>query len=237
MSIFYKIYYMLKYKRKFKKLGIKVYGIHRINVEYLEHIYIPVKQAFVEYPLLVNHFKWISFVSKNKQINDNGNENAEAYTGFWNSKTKYVLTRKGFGISYPYEFINKLPSYYDVNEWLTLPKISYLKFLTWHEIGHLIDWSITYDPIKLKPICSEDIYKIYYFRFASDEIFNELLMESEYRDIFKSEKLYELYGDSIYDDPNEIIAETVALKHMDKEINIKTVDVVYNKFINRLSKG
>ena len=228
---------MLKYKRKFKELGIKVYGIRRINVECLEHIYIPVKQAFVEYPLLVNHFKWISFVSKNKQINDNDNEDAAAYTGFWNSSKKYILTGKGFGISYPYDFINSLSSNYKINKWLTLPRKSYLEFLTWHEIGHLIDWTITYDPVKLKTISPDDIYDIYYFRFASEEIFNELLMEKEYQNILKPEELYKLYGDSICNNPREIIAETVALKQMNKEINIKTIDIIYNKFINRLLKG
>ena len=237
MSIFYKVYYILKYKRKFKKLGIKVYGIHKINIEYLEYIYITAKQAFVEYPLLIHHFKWISFVSKNKQINDNGNEDAAAYTGFWNSKKKYILTGKGFGISYPYDFINSLSSSYNVNKWLILPRKSYLEFLTWHEIGHIIDWTITYDPVKLKSISSEDIYDIYYFRFASEEIFNELLMETEYQNILKPKELYELYGDSIYNNPKEIITETVALKQMNKEINIKTVDIVYNKFISILPKG
>lgn len=230
-----KIYHNIKYKNKFKQLGLKAYGITYVKTEILNEIYTVLSDAFLEFPALKNRLKWIAFVSEktmHKEIEQV--ENAIAYTGFWKAHRNYIFKNKMLGISIVIPFVNDLPESIDVYDWLKTDKLSYIRLVIWHEIGHIMDKIITYDPMKLNIIISKSDHETIYSKFVSDEVYNYIYytyMRENNIDIRN------IFSEYICNDPNEIIVESFAVKQVFKDCTIELVNKIHNEFIEQITKG
>lgn len=233
MSIFNKIRQYKIFKEKFSRLGITIINIRKSDIKDLECIYNTVKQAIDMFPILRGHFKWIAFVTIKRLKKEMNDDDYMAYSGFWHITHELILTKLGLGIGYPYSFMNDISETVDLKNLKLMDRNTYIEYLTWHEIGHIIDFIVTYDPNQFKYIETDDIFGHYYFQKESKYIlenakynFPEKLTEEDFKNIFcKYVREY----------PEEIVAESLAIRMTMPEYP-KFIDYVYDEFIKRLNE-
>lgn len=233
MSIFNKIRQYKIFKEKFSRLGITVINIRKSDIKDLECIYNTVEQAIEMFPILRGHFKWIAFVTIERLKKEMDGADYMAYSGFWHITHELILTKLGLGIGYPYSFMNDISETVDLKKLRLMGRNVYIEYLTWHEIGHIIDFIITYDPNQFKCIETDEIFGHYYFEKESYYILQNAKYDF-YRKITEKD-LENIFCEYVSESAEEIIAESLAIRMTMKEYP-EFVDYVYDEFIKRLNE-
>ena len=214
-DIFKRIQKGWKLRGKFRKLGIKIYGMYWLPIDEWNIIYQTINELFIKYPEANSgSIKWIRVEPKRYFVSAGLPNSDLAAAGFHRNRflSQIVNAYEEIGIVINKDEFRNIEVYERILDKKVTHNI-FIRFIITHEFGHLIDLIISGYKKESRRYVDADLLSGKYGRQVSEKIVNSSVRKCYGTLDIQDEILEKEIGSDVENNNGEIFAESVALEY------------------------